>query len=212
MLDSVDWDLLLDEPDMDHCWQTWQSTYLNIISKCIPKKVLSSRRNLPWSNPSISVKQSSRETPPLKPTNTQAVLLNYSNSSSSETGLSLRSERPNSSSLSNFKQLMRKHFRNCLSCSQERNPISLLYYSPQLSSSHEWCWKADILNNQFFSNFNHSVPGLTSRNIRDTFNVGTFDSSNFPKEFLHTSNQILDLIHSLDSLKPLVLMVFPREC
>ena len=43
----------MDEPDVDQCWQSWQSTYLNIISKCIPKKVLSSRRNLPWINPSI---------------------------------------------------------------------------------------------------------------------------------------------------------------
>ena len=42
MLDSVDWVQLLDEPNVDQCWQTWQSTYLNIISKCIPKKILSS--------------------------------------------------------------------------------------------------------------------------------------------------------------------------
>ena len=53
LLDRVDWDQLMDEPDVDQCWQSWQSTYLNIISKCIPKKVLSSRRNLPWINPSI---------------------------------------------------------------------------------------------------------------------------------------------------------------
>ena len=53
LLDRVDWDQLMDEPDVDQCWQSWQSTYLNIISKCIPKKVLSSRRNLPWINPTI---------------------------------------------------------------------------------------------------------------------------------------------------------------
>ena len=38
LLDRVDWDQLMDEPDVDLCWQSWQSTYLNIISKCIPKK------------------------------------------------------------------------------------------------------------------------------------------------------------------------------
>ena len=211
MLDSVDWDPLLDEPDIDHCWQTWQSTYLNIISKCIPKKVLSSRRNLPWSNPSICQAIKQRNSP----------FKAYKHSGSSFKLLQFKFIRNRivseirKAKLQFFKQLQAvdaKHFRNCLSCSQERNPISLLYYSPQLSSSHEWCWKADILNNQFFSNFNHSVPWLTSRNIRDAFNIGPFDSSNFPKEFLRTSNQILDLIHSLDSLKPLVLMVFPREC
>ena len=39
--------------------------------------------------------------------------------------------------------------------------------------------KADILNS-------HSVPRLTSRNIRDTCNIGTLDLSNFPEEFLCT--------------------------
>ena len=70
MLDSVDWDLLLDEPDMDHCWQTWQSTYLNIISKCI-SYFPAEATLIPWINHSISVKQSSEETPSLRPTNTQ---------------------------------------------------------------------------------------------------------------------------------------------
>ena len=70
MLDSVDWDLLLDEPDIDHCWQTWQSTYLNIISKCIPiKRSFPAEGTFPGAIP-LSVKQSSRETPPLKPIQT----------------------------------------------------------------------------------------------------------------------------------------------
>ena len=52
MLDSIDWDLLLDEPDMDHCWQTWQSTYLNIISKCI-SYFPAAATLIPWINHSI---------------------------------------------------------------------------------------------------------------------------------------------------------------
>ena len=58
--------------------------------------------------------------------------------------------------------------------------------------------KADVLNNQFFSNFNHSVPSF---NVGDIRNLGSLDSSNFPEEFLCTETQVLDLIHSLNLTK-----------
>ena len=48
--------------------------------------------------------------------------------------------------------------------------------------------KADILINHLFSNFNHSVSSLTSR---DTCSVGTFGSSNIPEEFLCISTTFL---------------------
>ena len=48
-------------------------------------------------------------------------------------------------------------------------------------------------DNQFFSNFNHSVPSLTSCDVRDICNLGSLESSNFPEELWCTVNQILDL-------------------
>ena len=61
--------------------------------------------------------------------------------------------------------------------------------------------KADILNNQFFSNFNHSVPSLSPCDVRDICNFVPLDIFNIPEEFLCTEIQVLDLIRSLDSTK-----------
>ena len=73
----------MDEPDVDCCRQTWQSTYLNIIGKYIPKRSLPAEGTFLGSTP-LSVELSSEETPYLRPTNARAVVLNYSSTSSSE--------------------------------------------------------------------------------------------------------------------------------
>ena len=50
---ATDWDELIDD-DIDTSWGNWQSTLLDIMEKCIPKKVVSpKRRNLPWLNKGI---------------------------------------------------------------------------------------------------------------------------------------------------------------
>ena len=70
--------------------------------------------------------------------------------------------------------------------------------TPNTGTDTDNVHKADVLNNQFFSNFNHSVPSLT---VGDICNLGSLDSSNFSEEFLCTENQVFDLIRSLDSTK-----------
>ena len=59
--------------------------------------------------------------------------------------------------------------------------------------------KANILNNQFFSNFNHTT---TSNSDTSTVNIlDNLDPSNFPEEFLCTEDKMLSLISSLDTSK-----------
>jgi len=44
----TDWDDLIDD-DINTSWDNWQSKFLDIMDRCIPKKVLPpKRRNLPW--------------------------------------------------------------------------------------------------------------------------------------------------------------------
>ena len=71
--------------------------------------------------------------------------------------------------------------------------------TPNTGTDTDNVQNADVLNNQYFRNFNHSVPSLT---VGDICNLGSLDSSNFPEEFLCTENQVLELIHSLNSTKP----------
>ena len=84
-----------------------------------------------------------------------------SNSSSSETGLSPRSERKNSSSLSELQAVDVKTFWKLFNLlTRKEYSISTIPNSALVVSKVQ---KADILYSQFFSNFNHSVPSLTSR-------------------------------------------------
>ena len=59
--------------------------------------------------------------------------------------------------------------------------------------------KANILNNQFFSNFNHTT---TSNSDTSTVNnLDNLDPSNFPEEFLCTEDKMLSFFSSLDTSK-----------
>ena len=40
MLDNTNWDSIFDTENINHCWREWQTTSLNIMSLCIPKKTL----------------------------------------------------------------------------------------------------------------------------------------------------------------------------
>ena len=167
MLDSVDWDQLLDEPNVNQCWQTWQSTYLNIISKCIPKKVLSSRRNLPWINPAIcrAIKRRNSLFKAYKRSGSSSKLLQYKfirNRIVSEV---------RKAKLQFFKQLQAvdaKTFWKLFKLLTRKESSIPALLAPNSALVTNDLQKAEILNNQFFSNFNHPVPSLTSRNIRDT--------------------------------------------
>ena len=189
LLDRVDWDQLMDEPDVDQCWQSWQSTYLNIISKCIPKKVLSSRRNLPWINPSIcqAIKRRNSLFKAYKRSSSSFKLLQYKfirNRIVSEV---------RKAKLEFFKRLQtvdaKTFWKLFILLTRKESSIPALL-GPNSTLVTNDVQKADILNNQFFSNFNHCIC-----------NIGLLDSSNFPEEFLCTDEQVFDLIHSLDSTK-----------
>ena len=53
LLENVDWDAITKDSDVDTCWNNWQHNYLSIIKECIPQKVLSRRKHLPWISLSI---------------------------------------------------------------------------------------------------------------------------------------------------------------
>ena len=113
-------------------WWTWYGPLLADMAIHLSEYykqmhfLLSSSSNLNSLDQSLylAVKQSSEETPSLRPTLSSFKLLQIkfiTNRIVSEVS------RQNFSSLSNFKQFMRKHFENCLSCLPERNPLLLLY-------------------------------------------------------------------------------------
>ena len=54
MLDSINWDKIVDEGNINCCWKNWQNTFLTIMSQCIPiKRKLSKKEHLPWISNSL---------------------------------------------------------------------------------------------------------------------------------------------------------------
>ena len=48
LLEDVDWVNLMGDPDVNVCWRAWQSTFLDVMDKCIPRKTLPHKKHLPW--------------------------------------------------------------------------------------------------------------------------------------------------------------------
>ena len=48
LLSEVDWDDIKDESDVNKSLRNWESCFMEIMEKCIPKGMLPRRKNLPW--------------------------------------------------------------------------------------------------------------------------------------------------------------------
>ena len=51
-IEAFDWDNIITE-DINSSWDGWHAAFLNIMEKCIPRKALHSKSNLPWLNKQI---------------------------------------------------------------------------------------------------------------------------------------------------------------
>jgi len=48
LLTDVPWDELIDHEDIETSWNNWKSTFLEIMSLCIPSMKLKAHKRLPW--------------------------------------------------------------------------------------------------------------------------------------------------------------------
>ena len=61
MIEECDWiDIMSD--DTNDSWTRWHSSFMSIMQECVPRKILPSRRNLPWLNKNIKTAMRKRNT------------------------------------------------------------------------------------------------------------------------------------------------------
>ena len=53
LLDSVEWESLLDESDVDVYWSSFKHYFLQIMEICIPHALVKNKRDVPWFNKEI---------------------------------------------------------------------------------------------------------------------------------------------------------------
>ena len=61
MIEEFDWNGIMTD-DINDSWARWHSSFMGIMLECVPRKVLPSRRNLPWLNKNIRSAMGKRNT------------------------------------------------------------------------------------------------------------------------------------------------------
>ena len=79
MIDQIDWEHIIDENNVNISWKNWQSVFLNVMSECVPRKILPRKKHLPWITPSIhmAIKRRNSLFNMYKRTNSQLKLIQY---------------------------------------------------------------------------------------------------------------------------------------
>ena len=180
ILYDVDWDTVTNESDNDLCWSNWQRTFLSITSQCVPQKLLPRKKHLPWISLSI-----------LKAIRKHHSLLNKYKCSGNQAILSLYKFTRNRviSELRKAKHAFFEHLQTAdhktfwklyKTLTRRESSIPALQV-PNYGLVCNDMENANILNNQFFSNFNHTT---TSNSDTSTVNNrANLDPSNLPEEF-----------------------------
>jgi len=61
LLTDVPWDELIDHEDIETSWNNWKSTFLEIMSLCIPSMKLKAHKRLPWLTKPLLVEMKKRD-------------------------------------------------------------------------------------------------------------------------------------------------------
>ena len=195
ILDNTNWDSIFDTENINHCWREWQTTFLNIMSLCIPKKTLSSKEHLPWISKSLlkAIKLRNKLFSAFKRTGSSHKLSQYK-MARNRICKEVRNAKKRflrKSDTSNSKRYW-KLFK-LLTKKQSSIPVLQAPDSSLVTSDVE---KASILNKAFALNFN-PIDGHNFEQV--DFNIQP--AMEFPEELLCTEDQVFALISSLSVMK-----------
>ena len=196
LLGYTDWTSLCSKAqDVNQLWSAWQSRFCSVMEQCIPQKVLPTQKHLPWLSPDLiqAIRRRNTLFRAYKRTGSFNKLVEYKR---------LRNILVSSIRYSKKAFLNRLHhvdpktfWKMIKSISNQRTSIPILTCEDvEFTTDVD---KAELLNKQFFSNFNHLHPSLLCNDPSLT----TTDPSECPDYLLCTEDQVYNLILSLDVSK-----------
>ena len=193
LLYEIDWGNVIDgNASIDENWESWQSTFLEVMSECIPQKTLGSRKHLPWitSDHLRLFKRRNNLLRKFNRTNRQDVFLSYKHTRNCIVRELRKAKRSFFSRMSSDPKAFWKLYKIVTKRESSIPTISDPISGDEISSSHV---KANILNQQFSKNFNYSL----SHSTVDPFSV----PSEIPDDFLCTEDKVFEYLCSLDTKK-----------
>ena len=165
MLEEINWECIIDKTDVDVSWRNWQSTFLSVVNDCVPRKTLPHRKHVAWITPNIlrAIKHQNSLLKAYKRTSSLHKLSQY-RQARNQIVSELRKAK-----LSFFRRIQDSDSKTfwklfkLLTKKESSIPALLVPEVGMITSELE---KANILNEHFFSNFNHTytlqltAPGL----------------------------------------------------
>ena len=194
MIESTDWDRLINNNDINVSLLNWEQQFMHIMNESIPKGTLPKRQNLPWLSKNLIQAMRKR---------------NYLYRRAKRTGVprDMGQYRTARNKTVTMLRNAKKAFFNKLNTAdkkqfwktmkylwKEQNTIPVLSHNG--SSAHNDNDKANMLNNLFSQCFNTKLPPLTPR---DCHRFTT--SGECPENILCTEEEIIHLLQNIDVSK-----------
>ena len=151
-IEAFDWDSIMTE-DINSSWDSWHAAFLSIIEKCIPRKALPSKHNLPWLNKQIKSAMRKRNSLFKK----SGYSANFKSARNRVTGL-LRKAKANYFKHLNPKD-SKRFWKTVKYLTKQQSTIPTLQQGSLTANSD--LQKAELLNKFFSTCFNRSHPPLT---------------------------------------------------
>ena len=193
LLSEVDWDDIIDESDVNKSLRDWESCFMEIMEKCIPKGVLPRRKNPPWLTKNLlramrkrnSLFRRARKT---NHPNHWKYFRAYRNKTVSMLRQSKQEFFANNLSISNKKQF----WKTMKYLNKSQSTIPTLSHNGQKANND--LDKANMLNTFFADCFNIKLPPLSASRMDNS-------SHECPESLLCTEQEVLMMLKAIDTSK-----------
>ena len=195
LLSQLQWDSLVnDQHGVDTSWMNWYNHFTHTMSECIPKKRIVSDNRTPWISEDIlkAIRRRNRLFAAYKKSGNEYKLVEYKYTRNAIVSAIRVSkvkffQKLHTADKKSFWKMVKRLTNN-------RSTIpTLIHNDVQISDDVS---KAEVLNNEFYNNFNHAKH--LSAVVKSRY---TTDPENCPTNFVCTDHMVHELIVNLDICK-----------
>ena len=198
ILDCLDWDSLLPS-EINACWSAWRNYFMQAMEMCIPCAVAKVKKRPPWINQEI-----------LSAIRKRDITFRVAKSSGKSSDRAKYNRKRNQvvDMIRESKKAYFNHNLNGVNAKSFWKTVRMLNNSDisSIPTLSEWGRmaetsqaKAAVLNNFFYTCFNHEQPPL--RDSQSEFSYPFHSSNEFPSEFLCSEESVLNMLIELDTTK-----------
>ena len=197
LIECIEWDSILSR-EVDERWNDWKNCFLQVMELCIPHTTAQVRRNLPWLNKGILNAIKKRDTlfRTAKATGKSRDRERYNQKRNQV--VSMLRESKQSFFDNNLNQADVKKFWKTVRLLNRNYSSSIPTLCNGAKTADTSLDKATLLNNYFYTCFNHQQPPLQQP---PDLAESLLPPADIPSDLLCTEESVLELLSELDTTK-----------